>query len=193
VRIDLARLVRVGLFACLAVTFYKGFLKLPEVFPVLDPERFYRGQVNDGENTLIMKERHFDFNYQTGKAVELRLEELRALDENPPDDVLANRERVELALAKTLAKDVRNADYVVLAEEKLERARLRQARGWSLGWSGAPAGAAGPGAATPDASPGRPGLTGGGATSAAASQTTGVVSGPDVSRPAAPITGGGAP
>ena len=189
-RSDLSRLVKLGLFACLALTFYKGFMKLPEVYPVADPERFYRGQVNDGENTLIMKERHFDFNYQTGKAIELRIEEMRALDENPPADVLTNRERVELALLKTRAKDVRNADYVALAEEKLGRARLRQARSWRLDWSGTPAAAMPQGAATPSQPMGGPGITGGGAGPAAPG-------GPATPlRPgsaSASLTGGGAP
>lgn len=133
-RSNLTRAVKAGLFFCLALTFYKGFMKLPEVYPVLEPERFYRGQVNDGENSLIMKERHFDFNYQTGKALELRLREMEALGETPPDDALVTRDRVERAIKKTLAKDERNADSLVLAEEKLARARRMQAEGWSLGW-----------------------------------------------------------
>jgi len=134
VRSNLTRAVKAGLFFCLALTFYKGFMKLPEVYPVLEPERFYRGQVNDGENSLIMKERHFDFNYQTGKALELRLREMEALGETPPDTALVTRDRVERAIKKTLAKDERNADSLVLAEEKLARARRMQAENWSLGW-----------------------------------------------------------
>lgn len=133
-RSNLTRAVKAGLFFCLALTFYKGFMKLPEVYPVLEPERFYRGQVNDGENSLIMKERHFDFNYQTGKALELRLLEMDALGETPPEDALVTRDRVERAIRKTLAKDERNADSLVLAEEKLARARRMQAEKWSLGW-----------------------------------------------------------
>ncbi|GFK95741.1 hypothetical protein NNJEOMEG_03609 [Fundidesulfovibrio magnetotacticus] len=138
-RIDPERLVKLGLFACLALTFHKGFMKLPEVYPALEPERFYRGQVNDGENVAIMKERHFDINYHTGKAIELRLEEMRERGEEPADDELVTRERAELALLKALTKDVRNADYVLLAEEKLARARLREAARWRLTWSGEPA------------------------------------------------------
>jgi len=137
VRSNLTRAVKAGLFFCLALTFYKGFMKLPEVYPVLEPERFYRGQVNDGENSLIMKERHFDFNYQTGKALELRLLEMDAPGETPPPyapDALVTRDRVERAIKKTLAKDERNADSLVLAEEKLARARRMQAENWSLGW-----------------------------------------------------------
>lgn len=136
-RSNLTRAVKAGLFFCLALTFYKGFMKLPEVYPVLEPERFYRGQVNDGENSLIMKERHFDFNYQTGKALELRLLEMDAPGESPPPDApdaLVTRDRVERAIKKTLAKDERNADALVLAEEKLARARRMQAENWSLGW-----------------------------------------------------------
>lgn len=139
-RLDRTVLVKLGLFACLALTAWKGLMKLPEVFPVVNPEGFYRSQVNDGENTLIMKERHFDFNIQTGNALALRLEEMVRLDENPPPEALVTRERTQRALRKTLAKDLRNADYVLLAEEKLARALRRQAQGWRAGWLACPAG-----------------------------------------------------
>lgn len=132
-RIDLTRFVKLGLLFCLGLTFYKGFMKLPEVYPVLDPGRFYRGMINDGENSLIMKERHFDFNYQTGKALELRLLEMQSRGETPPTDALVTLDRVERAIRKTQAKDMRNADYVLLAEEKLARARRLQAEGWTMG------------------------------------------------------------
>ena len=135
-RIDLSRMVKLGLLFCLALTFYKGFMKLPEVYPVLNPEGFYRGQVNDGENSLIMKERHFDFNYQTGKALESRLREMQTRGDTPPPDALVTLERVERAIRKTQAKDLRNADALALAEEKLERARLREAGKWRMGWAG---------------------------------------------------------
>ncbi|WP_243362345.1 hypothetical protein [Fundidesulfovibrio terrae] len=134
-RIDLTRMVKLGLFFCLALTAWKGFMKLPEVYPALEPGRFYQGLVNDGENSLIMKERHFDFNYQTGKALDIRWREMRARGENPPDGDLVNRDRLERAIRKTAAKDSRNADYVDMAEEKLARARRLEAEGWSLGWS----------------------------------------------------------
>ncbi|WP_243440109.1 hypothetical protein [Fundidesulfovibrio soli] len=134
-RIDAARVVKLGLFLCLALTFYKGFMKLPEVYPVLEPERFYRGLINDGENSLIMKERHFDFNNQTGLAVAMRIKELNERGETPPDTQLVTRERAGLALGKCLAKDARNADYVLLAKEKLERAKRLKAENWSMGWS----------------------------------------------------------
>ncbi|MFZ5426630.1 MAG: hypothetical protein ACOZEN_06625 [Thermodesulfobacteriota bacterium] len=135
-RIDLTRMVKTGLFLCLALTFYKGFMKLPEVYPALDPERFYRGQINDGENSLIMKERHFDFNYQTGKALESRLREMQTRGDTPPPDALVTLERVERAIRKTQAKDLRNADALTLAAEKLERARNRHAGQWRMGWAG---------------------------------------------------------
>ena len=145
-RIDLARLTKLGLIFCLGLTLYKGFMKLPEIFPVLAPERFYKGLINDGENSLIMKERHFDFNYQTGKALEQRLLEMQSRDESPPADALVTADRVERAIRKTLAKDMRNADYVLLAEEKLARAKRLQAEAWTMGWTGcdplAPGGAA---------------------------------------------------
>jgi len=140
VRIDLTRMVKLGLFFCLALTFYKGFMKLPEVYPVLAPERFYRGQVNDGENSLIMKERHFDFNYQTGKALEIRRLEMQASGDTPPPAALVTPERVERAIRKTQAKDLRNADAFALAEEKLARAKTRQAEKWRMGMAGPVAG-----------------------------------------------------
>ena len=135
-RIDLPRLVKLGLIFCLGLTFYKGFMKLPEIYPVLDPERFYKGLLNDGENSLIMKERHFDFNYQTGKALEQRLLEMQSRGESPPADALVTVDRVERAIRKTLAKDMRNADYVLLAEEKLARAKRLRAQAWTMGWTG---------------------------------------------------------
>jgi hypothetical protein len=144
----LDRLVALGLFFCLALTFEKGFMKLPEVFPKLAPASFYRGLVNDRENSLIMKERHFDINVQIGKALELRLAEMKARGESPAGDVLADRERAEMALRKTLAKDTRNADYVLLARQNLDRARSLQAKGWTMGWSlGGPGGLGEPGKA----------------------------------------------
>jgi len=135
VRIDLTRLVKFGLLFCLGLTFYKGFMKLPEISPVLDPRRFYSGMVNDGENSLIMKERHFDFNYHTGKALELRLLEMQSRGESPPADELVTMDRLERAIRKTQAKDMRNADYVLLAEEKLARAKRLQAEKWAMGWT----------------------------------------------------------
>ncbi|MBI4807251.1 MAG: hypothetical protein HY795_18710 [Desulfovibrio sp.] len=134
-RINLTPLVKLGLLFCLGLTFYKGFMKLPEVYPVLDPGRFFRGLINDGENSLIMKERHFDFNYQTGKALELRQLEMQSRGESPPSDALVTQDRVTRAIRKTQAKDMRNADYILLAEEKLARARRLQAEGWAMGWT----------------------------------------------------------
>lgn len=129
-------LVKLGLFFCLALTAYKGFMKLPEVYPVLDPAGFFRNQLNDGENSLIMKERHFDFNFQTGKALEIRLRDMQAHGETPAPEALVTLERLEKALLKTKAKDLRNADSFLLAEQKLQRAERRQAEKWALGWSG---------------------------------------------------------
>ena len=133
-RVDLAWLVKLGLFICLALTLHRGFMKLPEIYPVLSPEQFYRGQVGGGESSLIMKERHYDYNYQIGQALALRQDEMAQRDENPPEDALVTRDRVERAIRKTLAKDERNADYVLLAREKLGRALRRQAQGWRMGW-----------------------------------------------------------
>ncbi len=132
----LTRLVKIGLFACLALTAWKGLVKLPEIASVTDPERFYRAMVNEGEVVLIMKERHFDFNYQTGKALELRMKELA--DAPAPQDArepLVTPERARAAYLKSLAKRVRDADYVLLAKEKLERAKLLRDARWTPGWS----------------------------------------------------------
>ena len=134
-RIEPVRLVKLGLFFCLALTFYKGFMKLPEIYPVLDPDHFFNGVINDGENSLIMKERHFDFNYQTGKALALRKLEMEARNEPSPEGALVTKDRVELAIRKTLAKDERNADSLVLAEQKLARAKRLQAEAWTMGWT----------------------------------------------------------
>jgi hypothetical protein len=131
----LDRLVALGLFFCLALTSYKGFMKLPEVYPALNPAGFFRGLVNDRENSLIMKERHFDINVQIGKALELRLQEMKARGEFSSGDALVDRERAERALRKTRARDTRNADYVLLAEQNLARARRLRDEGWTMGWS----------------------------------------------------------
>jgi len=162
VRTSLERLVKAGLFVCLALTFWKGFSKLPEVLPVLHPQRFATGQINDGENSLFMKQRHFDINYQTGKALSLRIEELKTAEQSPPQDALVTLERAENALRKTQAKDLRNANDLTLAEEKLGRAKRRAAEGWSLG-AACPAGDPGPAAgaksaAGPDAKNGGSGV-----------------------------------
>lgn len=133
-RADLSWLVKLGLFACLALTFHRGLMKLPEVYAAFAPEEFYRSQTGGGESSLIMKERHYDYNYQTGQALALRQEEMKRLGEEPGPDALVTRDRVERAIRKTLAKDDRNADYVLLAREKFERALRRQAQGWRMGW-----------------------------------------------------------
>lgn len=134
-RIDLTRLVKLGLFFCLALTVYKGLMKLPEVQSVFAPARFFNGLENDAENSLIMKERHFDFTYQTGRALEMRLAEMESRGETPPGDVLPSKERVQGAIRKTLAKDERDADYVGFAEEKLARVRRLRAESWTMGWA----------------------------------------------------------
>ena len=57
-----------------------------------------------------------------------------ALGETPAPDALVTRDRLERAIKKTWAKDERNADALVLAEEKLVRAKRLKAENWSLGW-----------------------------------------------------------
>ncbi len=129
---NLTRLVKIGLLAALALTFWKGLMKTPEVASRLDPERFYRNMIGDGENSLIMKERHFDFNHMTGIALEIRLNELRQRGDTPPADALTTKDRLERAIGKAEAKDMRNADYIELAREALERAKLMAAQGWRM-------------------------------------------------------------
>lgn len=129
---NLTRLVKIGLMAALAMTAWKGLMKTPEAASRLDPERFYRNMVGDGENSLIMKERHFDFNHQTGIALEIRLKELRERGDTPPSDALPTEARLERAIRKAEAKDMRNADYMDLAEEALERAKRMSAKGWTM-------------------------------------------------------------
>lgn len=121
--------LKIGLLACLAVTFWKGAAKLPEVLSVTDPTRFFRNLENDAENSAIMKERHFDMNHETLKALEQR--KAQAGLPLPPGS-LATPESVVRAIGKAQAKDVRNADYVVLAREALERARRMRDEGWRM-------------------------------------------------------------
>lgn len=129
---NLTRLVKIGLFAALALTAWKGAMKTPEVASRLAPERFFNALANDGENSSIMKERHFDFNHQTGVALEIRLAELHQRGDTPPPDSLPTEARLARAIRKAEAKDMRNADYVDLAQEALARAKRMADQGWRM-------------------------------------------------------------
>jgi hypothetical protein len=132
-RLNLTSLVKLALFAALGLTLYKGLVKTPEMASRLDPPRFFRGLVNDAENSLIMKERHYDFNHLTLAALEMRQAELRTPGaQTPAPDSLVSPESLDLAVRKAQARDLRNADYVDLAREALERAENMRAKGWVM-------------------------------------------------------------
>ncbi|GAB6037064.1 hypothetical protein JCM15519_16230 [Fundidesulfovibrio butyratiphilus] len=122
--------VKLGLLACLALTLWKGATKLPEVASVADPAKFFRDMENNAENSAIMKERHFDMNHETLKALEQRQAQVGV---PLPPDSLATAQNISRAIGKAKAKDVRNADYVALAREALDRAKRMRDQGWRMG------------------------------------------------------------
>ena len=126
----LTRLIRIALVAGLILTAVKGAMKTPEVAGVFLADDYFLDLENDAEMSLIMKERHFDYNQETLKALEL----LRArINTAAPTDGLISAQTLPLAIGKALAKDVRNADDLLLANENLERIRLMRQQGWRMG------------------------------------------------------------
>jgi hypothetical protein len=125
------RLLKVLVFAALLLTVYKGLLRTPEFASHIDSRRFFNGLVNDAENSLIMKERHLDFGDATAKAVRIRLEELESMGRTPDPD-LVNAESLRRAVARRMAIRERDADYVVLAREKLDRMHALERDGWRM-------------------------------------------------------------
>ncbi|MFZ5811515.1 MAG: hypothetical protein ACOY4F_05690 [Thermodesulfobacteriota bacterium] len=125
------RVLKVLVFAALVLTVYKGLGRTPEYASHVDSRRFFNGLVNDAENSLIMKERHLDFGDATAKAVRLRLEELERMGRTP-DPGLVNEESLRRAVARRMAIRERDADYVVLAREKLDRMRALERDGWRM-------------------------------------------------------------
>jgi hypothetical protein len=125
------RLLKVLVFAALLMTVYKGLLRTPEFASLIDSRRFFNGLVNDAENSLIMKERHLDFGDATAKAVRIRLEELESMGRTPDPD-LVNAESLRRAVARRMAIRERDADYVVLAREKLDRMHALERDGWRM-------------------------------------------------------------
>jgi hypothetical protein len=128
---SLERVLKVLVFAALALTVCKGLGRTPEYASRVDSRRFFNGLVNDAENSLIMKERHLDFGDATAKAVRLRLEELERMGRTPDPD-LVNEESLRRAVARRMAIRERDADYVVLAREKLDRMRALERDGWRM-------------------------------------------------------------
>jgi hypothetical protein len=129
------RVLKALLLAALCLTAYKGLVATPEIATNFFPERFYRGKINDAENSLIMKERHYDFNESLDKAVRVKLEELLASGKKPSPGSLVTEKTLRLAIEKNQAKRLRDADSVLLAREKLERFLRLEAAGWAMGLS----------------------------------------------------------
>ncbi len=125
------RALKVLVLAALVLTVYKGLGRTPEFASHVDSRRFYDGLVNDAENSLIMKERHLDFGDATAKAVRVRLEELASMGRTPDPD-LVNEASLRRAVARRMAIRERDADYVVLAREKLDRMRALERDGWRM-------------------------------------------------------------
>lgn len=129
--LTLDNLLRALLVAALLATAYKGALRTADVASRLTPERFHRGAINDAENSLIMKERHYDFALATDQAVRIKLDEVLS-GRTPPPGSLVCETSLRKALEKGLATRLRNEEYLALAREKLERARRLEALGWVM-------------------------------------------------------------
>jgi len=128
------RVLRTLLIAALVLTAYKGLMATPEFATAFFPERFYRGKVNDAENSLIMKERHYDFNEALDKAVKIQLDELLRSGKAPAPGSLVTEKNLRLAVEKNEAKRLREADSVIVAREKLARMLRLEAAGWRMGF-----------------------------------------------------------
>ena len=129
------RVLKLLLLFALCLTAYKGLVATPEIATNFFPERFYRGKINDAENSLIMKERHYDFNEALDQTVRVKLEALLASGRTPAPGSLVTEETLRLAIEKNQAKRLREADAVLAAREKLERLLRLEAAGWAMGLS----------------------------------------------------------
>lgn len=127
----LERALKVLVFAALVLTVWKGLGRTPEFASHVTPERFFNGMVNDAENSLIMKERHLDFNDASAKAVRVRLEELLSQGRTP-DPAMINEESLRRAVNRRLAVRERDADYAVMARERLDRMLALERQGWRM-------------------------------------------------------------
>ncbi|NDY56027.1 hypothetical protein G3N56_04615 [Desulfovibrio sulfodismutans] len=125
------RALKVLVFAALVLTVWKGLGRTPEFASHVTPERFFSGMVNDAENSLIMKERHLDFNDASAKAVRVRLEELLSQGRTP-DPAMINEESLRRAVNRRLAVRERDADYAVMARERLDRMLALERQGWRM-------------------------------------------------------------
>lgn len=129
------RALKVLVLTALVLTVWKGLGRTPEFASHVTPQRFFTGLVNDAENSLIMKERHLDFNDASAKAVRVRLEELLSQGRTP-DPAMINEESLRRAVNRRLAVRERDADYVLLAREKLDRVRAMERDGWRMDLGG---------------------------------------------------------
>lgn len=129
------RALKVLVFTALVLTVWKGLGRTPEFASHVTPQRFFTGLVNDAENSLIMKERHLDFNDASAKAVRVRLEELLSQGRTP-DPAMINEESLRRAVNRRLAVRERDADYVLLAREKLDRVQAMERDGWRMDLGG---------------------------------------------------------
>ncbi|MEF3696330.1 hypothetical protein [Desulfolutivibrio sp.] len=125
------RALKILVFAALVLTVWKGLGRTPEFASHVTPERFFSGMVNDAENSLIMKERHLDFNDASAKAVRVRLEELLSQGRTP-DPAMINEESLRRAVNRRLAVRERDADYAVMARERLDRMLALERQGWRM-------------------------------------------------------------
>ncbi|WP_051260965.1 hypothetical protein [Desulfovibrio inopinatus] len=113
--------IKVLLAAALVVTAWQGLAKTPEYLTRFNRARFENGILNDGENALAMKQRHYDYNLFTIKALEAQVRDL----ENglPAPGPLVTKESLAMAIEKSMATDARSLAYVDIAKEKLKRAQ----------------------------------------------------------------------
>lgn len=125
------RVLKVLVFAALAATAWKGLVRTPEYASHVTPGRYFTGMINDAENSLIMKERHLDFTDASTKATRVRLEELSGMGRTPDPDMI-NEASLRRAIDRRLAVRERDADYVVVAREKLARMQALERAAWRM-------------------------------------------------------------
>ena len=150
------RLAKITLFLCLIFVFCAGAASLPEIAPRISPKFFFTVLIQSAEHSIPVEERRGEVNRQIRRALVMRLAEMAERGESPPPGALVTKERAELALVKTRARDARNNSDLILARQKFERMKRLAAKRWVMGWSlsGKEPGSLGPGAG-----PGDPGWT----------------------------------
>jgi len=127
------RLAKAVLFLGLAAVFCVGLITVPEVSTVAFPRLFFPVLVHTADQSLAVKERRCAFYRHFNEALVMRLEELDKRGDQPAH-VLANKERTEFALMKTMARQARTAADLSLGQEKFERAKRLRAEKWTMGW-----------------------------------------------------------